>query len=275
VDLACVPPELRLGLPAALPVSDLWSLGATWACVYTGGGASTFPDMSAVAAAHAENAPEGSDPNEVALQGRVLAAVASIEAVMGPLVVAWPLSAALPAAGWVDAMLSTIRALKPGLAPVAPTTTPAEAADALRSRLLFMHGLRQDVADIVVRAMTVDPARRCGPAGGGARELVAAPVWKADVGDNGPASAAAVAKAREALLPRLDLGGEGGAATLVSGGAEADAALLAALPPTRWRSAEARIARAGVAAEAGEGMEEDEDGEEDDDEDGDSSSGGE
>jgi hypothetical protein len=264
MDLACLSPELLLGCPAALPASDLWALGATWAAIYTGG-TGPFPDMAGVAAAHAEHAPEGSDPNEVALQGRVLAAVAAIEAVMGPLAVAWPLSSALPAAAWVDAMLATLRAVKPGLAPVAPVTTAAGAADALRSRFLFQHGLRPDVADLIVRAMAVDPVRR-GGVGGGVREIVAAPVWKADVADVGPAAAAAIAQARERLLPRLDLGGaEGGSSGLVSGvGAEADATLLAALQhDTRWRSKELRVARAGLVEEGGEG----EEGEEEDDSD--------
>lgn len=230
LDMACVAPELLLGLPCPLPASDAWSLGVCIAIAHTGQSPFPVPSVDAVAAAIISMQPSsasGCDASSAHLQARIVAAAAGIEAVVGPTASAWPFSQHLPAAAWLASTMSALRSSHPTLLPPA-AVVPAGSTPitAIHARCVSM-GLHADVADLVSRCMSIDPTARSTM-----RDIASSAVWKAAEMKESEQLASAISAARLAVASRVGIKLAPDTAS-----ADVDAALLAAMPSTRWPEA--------------------------------------
>jgi serine/threonine protein kinase len=235
LDFACLSPELLLGAPMALPTSDVWAFSICAALVLCSG-VSPFPSLHQVAEMHVSLNAGEEQPRDVRMrQGRVLAALASIECVLGPISSLWALSSKLPGAAWARDALSIIRAADPSIAPVPVSVSK----DALHNSFMT-RGLSSQAASLLCSGLKIDPVERAT-----AQELVSSSFWQQSSATSTAASASdakvisssamlemdeiLLSQARERLSKKFEL-------DLPSSGSstEQDSSLISLLPATRW-----------------------------------------
>ena len=233
-DFACLSPELLLGAPMALPASDVWAFSICASLVLCSG-VSPFPSLHQVAEMHVSLNAGEEQPRDVRMrQGRVLAALASIESVLGPISSLWALSSKLPGAAWARDALSIIRAADPSIAPVPVSVSK----DALHNSFMT-RGLSSQAASLLCSGLKIDPVERAT-----AQELVSSSVWQSSATSTAASTSDAkvisnsamlemdeilLAQARESLSKKFEL-------DLPSSGSvtEQDSSLISLLPATRW-----------------------------------------
>jgi serine/threonine protein kinase len=235
LDFTCLSPELLLGAPIALPTSDVWAFSICAALLLCSG-VSPFPSLHKVSEMHVSLNAGGAQPREVIMrQGRVLAAIASIESVLGPISSLWTLSSKLPGAEWTQEALSIIRAADPSIAPVPVNVSK----DALHNN--FMNrGLSSQAALLLCSGLKIDPVERAT-----SHELVSSSFWQmseststSTSGTKATSSSAMVeldealiAQAREKLSVKFGLDLKTMTESSLS---DQDTSLLSILPATRW-----------------------------------------